>query len=184
MKRIIVGALAVLALLAGCSSGSTSKADPKTAPTSPAGSQPSVAPVTTAPATPNPQLMMPVGHSVVIRDDGWQARVTVSSLTKQNSPPTGSPPVQPGHIYVVAHVSYQCLAAGPCSYSQLGDWNAVDPSGTGSILAVGGMEPTLGSGDLPVGHMVTGYITEDASSQADHLTFGDVNDPEASWTIS
>jgi hypothetical protein len=121
----------------------------------------------------------------MIQDDGWQAKVTVSSITKQTTPPTtSSGALQPGQVYVVAHVSYQCLAAGPCSYSQLGDWSAVDPSGSGSELEVGGMEPTLGSGDLPVGQTVTGYITEDASAQANQLTFGDVHDPEASWAIS
>lgn len=184
VRRIVFGALAIIAMLAGCSSGTKAKAGPDTAPKSPAGSQPGSAPVTTASATPNAQLMMPVGHFVVIHDDGWQAKVTVSSLTKQTTPPTGSPPLQPGHVYVVAHVSYQCLAAGPCSYSDLGDWQAADPAGNGSVLEVGGMEPTLGAGDLPVGHMVAGYVSEDASAQANQLTFGDINDPEASWAIS
>ena len=175
MKRILVGAPVIIALVAGCSSSSKAKAGPTTAPT-PA--------KTTAKATPSAQLKLPVGHSAVINDDGWQAKVTVSSIDKQTTPPTGSPALQSGHIYVVAHVSYQCLAAGPCTYSQLGDWYAVDSSGNGSDLAVGGMEPTLGSGDLPVGQTVSGYITEDASAQANQLTFGDVTDPEASWAIS
>lgn len=160
-------------MLAGCGSSSTK-----------AKAEPSAAPVTTAPAAPNAQLKLPVGRSVVINDDGWQARVTVSSITKQTTPPPDSPPLQPGHVYVVAHVSYQCLAAGPCSYNQLGDWYAVDPSGSGSNLAVGGMQPTLGSGDLAVGHTTAGYITEDASAQANQLLFGDSSDPEASWVIS
>jgi hypothetical protein len=129
--------------------------------------------------------MLPVGRSVVVQDEsGGQARITVSSIVKQTTPPTkASSSLQAGQVYVVAHVSFQCVAVGPCTYSQFGDWNAIDPTGTQSDLEAGGVQPTLGSGGLATGHGVSGYITEDASAQANELTYGSATDPEASWAI-
>jgi hypothetical protein len=179
VNRVAIGALAITAILAGCGSSSTAKPAPSksaAAVTSPA---------TTGPSIPAASAMLPVGRSYVVEaPEGWRARVTVTSITKQTTSPSGDPAtLEPGHIYVVAHVSYQCLAGGPCGYSQFGDWYAIDPSGSGSTLATNAKEPSLGTGDIATGRVVSGYVTADASAEANQLTYGTGSDPVASWAI-
>jgi hypothetical protein len=180
MKRALGAVFAAVVMLAGCGSSKTTHADPTTAPAG------AISPAGTPRATPSGPLMLPVGRSVVLQlGGGGQARVTVSSIVKQTTPPTkDSSALRPGQAYVVAHVSVQCVALGPCEYSQFGDWYAIDPTGTGSDLEAGGVQPALGSGTLATGHVVSGYVTEDASAQANQLTFGSDSDPQASWAIS
>ena len=179
MKQVLGGALAIMAVVAGCSSGATAKAGPSTTANG------TTSPVTHAKATSASPSVLPVGRSVVVQDDsGGQVRITVTSIVKRATPPTeASSALQPGQAYVVAHVRFQCVAAGPCTYSQFGDWNAVDPTGAQSDLEAGAVQPALGSGTVATGREVSGYITEDASAKANELTYGSASEPEASWAI-
>jgi hypothetical protein len=181
VNRVAIGTLAITAILAGCGGSSTAKP----APAKSAAAVTSPAPATTGPSIPAASAMLPVGRSFVVEaPEGWRARVTVSSITKQTTSPSGTAVVlEPGHIYVVAHVSYQCLAGGPCGYSQLGDWYAIDPSGSGSTLATNAKEPSLGSGEFATKSVVSGYVTMDATAKANELTYGPGGDPVASWAI-
>jgi len=161
---------AVLALLAGCSSGAeqpTVEASPSRSPTSTEEPTPEPTPTErpTPTATPEPETQVAaVGETVAITCGGTDClRITATepSFAELYPDPDGFLADEPqiaGNVFMQVFVEYEAVSSAanynPFDWAVFADGRAVDTY----AFALHGPKPDLSSGQLPAGRSASGWL--------------------------
>jgi len=181
MKRLAVFILALAGLLSACSSTGVGTAAPVGATNAPGvtnapGATPTVVVTDPPAATPTEPPAGPTnykpGTAVVVTKDGadW-AKVTVSDVktdaSYKSSYGTTEKPTTAGNVFLSAKVTYEAVA-DKVDYSRL-DWNVycANVSINNLSFIMYGPSPTLSSGTLPKGRIVSGYVVYEVPPQGE-----------------